>query len=247
MNFMQCARSAILAVRCLWFISTRCVAGCCRVLQGVAECCRVLQGVAVCCSVLQCVAVCCSVLQCVASGLQCVAVSCVSGLADTTCLKFPNVNQSVSKALQEIQLISVSLSFSLYLFLSRSLSRTHTQVLLTLLVAWLSFSVAGLGPSSSGWRRAGGGGERRGKKWDVAHVHVRVHTHATRNSKRIHTVCEGQKHTHHPWGAHHVSNWRVKLFCIYFFSYYLTTAGTARSQIPFLIPVWWNTHNSMCV
>jgi len=42
-----------------------CVAGCCRVLQGVAGvagCCSLLQ----CGSVLQCVAVCCSVLQCVA-------------------------------------------------------------------------------------------------------------------------------------------------------------------------------------
>jgi len=38
-----------------------CIAGCCRVLQGVAGCCRVLHGVAVCCSVLQGVAGCCGV------------------------------------------------------------------------------------------------------------------------------------------------------------------------------------------
>ena len=45
---------------------TRCVAGCCSVLQCAAVCCTVLQCAAVCCSVLQCVAACCSVLQCAA-------------------------------------------------------------------------------------------------------------------------------------------------------------------------------------
>ena len=42
---------------------SRCVAGCCGVLQGVAGCCRVLQGVAGCCRVLQGVEGCFRVLQ----------------------------------------------------------------------------------------------------------------------------------------------------------------------------------------
>jgi len=42
---------------------------CCSVLQCVAGCCRVLQGVVVYRSALQCVALCCSVLQCQAQML----------------------------------------------------------------------------------------------------------------------------------------------------------------------------------
>ena len=52
---------------CLTYVSYRCVAVCCSVLQCVAVCCSVLQcvaRVAVCvavgCSLSQCVAVCCS-------------------------------------------------------------------------------------------------------------------------------------------------------------------------------------------
>jgi len=47
-------------------LGSRCVAGCCKMLQGVVRDCRVLQGVAGCCRVLQGAAGCCRVLQKVA-------------------------------------------------------------------------------------------------------------------------------------------------------------------------------------
>jgi len=79
-----------------------CVAGCCKVLQGVAGCGRVWQGVAriynyylygpddrwvlqrfaASCSVLQYVVVCCSMLQCVAVCIPTISIAQTTGMAE---------------------------------------------------------------------------------------------------------------------------------------------------------------------